>query len=428
MDNVEDDTNPHNPPDPPSLNNSDQKSNDDEPKSKSAKKKARRKQKARDTEKKSQKRRTSGRTASRPPSDDPPERPSREVDLVPQKTWPDRFEQPPDKPAKLLKKDYTTANKWRFIPGFDFKAEKFVRKGGWFESFDKRGFDANYVLQASRLVEYNDTTNRREESENEFFTKRITSGIKSWNQYLSQARRGKQRNPPGYLAIQPGYCNDHVDRQKWDPVSVAQDVFQPQGTYLCMNVATANMLTFMKGAGEEIAKLYMEGGGHKYFSINWKMKMNGLLKSVLPMKYWRTMKDLEVRNFDILETGRESETPYLVHLVRKDGCRDHCIGLMGDMIFDGCNDFTLTRTKENFDHACRPSKFDRILAVLEMCDDENAIQQIKDKEANTTKRQRLIAKNRNYQRQQRKKKKAILFRITLGKHCIRYKLASNQKS
>ena len=104
MDNVEDDTNPHNPPDPPSLNNSNQKSNDDEPKSKSAKKKARRKQKARDTEKKSQKRRTSRRTASRPPSDDPPERPSREVDLVPQKTWPDRFEQPPDKPAKLLKK------------------------------------------------------------------------------------------------------------------------------------------------------------------------------------------------------------------------------------------------------------------------------------------------------------------------------------
>ena len=101
---------------------------------------------------------------------------------------------------------------------------------------------------------------------------------------------------------------------------------------------------------------------------------------------------------------------------------------MGDMIFDGCNDFTLTRTKENFDHACRPSKFDWILAVLEMCDDENAIQQIKDKEANTTKRRRLIAKNRNYQRQQRKKKKAILFRITLGKHCIRYKLASNQKS
>ena len=115
---------------------------------------------------------------------------------------------------------------------------------------------------------------------------------------------------------------------------------------------------------------------------------------------------MEVRNFDILETGRESETPYLVHLVRKDGCRDHCIGLMGDMIFDGCNDFTLTRTKENFDHACRPSKFDRILAVLEMCDDENAIQQIKDKEANTKKRRRLIAKNRNYQRQQRKKKES----------------------
>ena len=132
MDNVEDDTNPRNPPEPPSLNNSDQNSNDDEPKSKSAKKKDRRKQKARDTETKSQKRRTSGRTASRPPSDDPPKRPSKEVDLVPQKTWPKSFQCSPDKPAKLLKGDYPTADKWRFIPGFDLNTQRFERKGGWF--------------------------------------------------------------------------------------------------------------------------------------------------------------------------------------------------------------------------------------------------------------------------------------------------------
>ena len=50
--------------------------------------------------------------------------------------------------------------------------------------------------------------------------------------------------------------------------------------------------------------------------------------------------------------------------------------------FDGCNNFTLTRTKENFDHACRLRNFERVLAVLEMCDDEKAIQQIKDKESN----------------------------------------------
>ena len=99
-----------------------------------------------------------------------------------------------------------------------------------------------------------------------------------------------------------------MDRLKWDPVSVEKEVFQPQRTYVFMNIATANMLTFMKGAGEEICMLYMERGGHKYFSTNWKMKMNGLLKLVLPMKYWRTMKGLKVQKFDILKTGRESET------------------------------------------------------------------------------------------------------------------------
>ena len=85
---------------------------------------------------------------------------------------------------------------------------------------------------------------------------------------MSQARKGKQRNTPGFKIIQGRYCNDHVDRQKWDTVSVEQEVFKPQGTYLFMNVATVNMLTFMKGAGEEIAKLYMEWGGHKFLSTN----------------------------------------------------------------------------------------------------------------------------------------------------------------
>ena len=123
-----------------------------------------------------------------------------------------------------------------------------------------------------------------------------------------------------------------------------------------------------------------------------------------------------MRSLNFLETGQDSETTYIIHLVRNDGCRYHCIGLMGDMIYDGCNNFTLTRTKECLYHACRPSKFHRVLAVLEMCDDEKAIQQIKDKEANRKKRRTRIAKTGITYDNKGRKKKVILFRINLGKH------------
>ena len=223
---------------------------------------------------------------------------------------------------------------------------------------------------------------------------------------------GKRRERPTFKKAAGGFCDDMEDRKRKDEgFSDAQPYLQPQGSRMCISLAVANMIFFMEGGGKLKSIGYMKNGGYRPLDVDWHRTLNWTLKKVFPKKIWRKRKDSEVRNFHIVETDRSSKIPLLITLEKDCGISDHCIGIIGDTIYDSCNDYTLKRTMENIHHACRPSKFGKIVSIFEMIDNEKDIQAVQDKIKRKRRRSKhseleqeeINKKKRNSKRKQRKK-------------------------
>ena len=105
---------------------------------------------------------------------------------------------------------------------------------------------------------------------------------------------------------------------------------------------------------------------NRVFSFETIKALNTILRKIFPQK---TLKKLDRNKFDVLTTKISWSTPTIVLLEREGGYATHTIGIMGKVIFDSSNHYSLARTKENLDHACRPMKFRSVQVVAQLVDD-----------------------------------------------------------
>ena len=103
-----------------------------------------------------------------------------------------------------------------------------------------------------------------------------------------------------------------------------------------------------------------------HFDINWIEVFNRALRD--KDLFLKTIfKKLDPNFFDILKTPIPWNCPTIVQLEGNCGFVTHSIELMGNVIFDTSNDYTLERTIENLDHACRSQQgFRKIFTVAQL--------------------------------------------------------------
>ena len=152
-----------------------------------------------------------------------------------------------------------------------------------------------------------------------------------------------------------------------DSRSVPLAFVQLPNTFVCTNFAMANMIYYMKGGGMEKAQHFLRICDGRTFYFEAVKELNTILRKVFPTK---TFRKVDPNKFDVLETEIPFDRPTIVQLESTGGYATHAIGIMKDVIFDSCNYFTLKRTKENLDHACRPMQFRSVRSVSQLVDDD----------------------------------------------------------
>ena len=166
-----------------------------------------------------------------------------------------------------------------------------------------------------------------------------------------------------------GKANHYDNRLKHDSRSVPLDFVQLPNTLVCTNFAMANMISFMIGGGMDKAETFLRMCNGRIFDFEAVKEFNTILRRIFPQK---TFKKISQNKFDVLETVIPFDRPTIVLLENTEGFATHTIGIMRDVIFDSCNNFSLKRTIENLDHACRPLKFRSVRSVAHLVDDANA--------------------------------------------------------
>ena len=106
----------------------------------------------------------------------------------------------------------------------------------------------------------------------------------------------------------------------------------------------------------------------------------------------KILKRLKRNEFDIHNTVVPMNAPTIVHMKKKKGCTDHVVGILGSTLYDSCNDFTLSRTSENLDHACRPCEYLKELDVVQLQDDLDAIEAKRKRNHSRNKRKYEVPK------------------------------------
>ena len=132
----------------------------------------------------------------------------------------------------------------------------------------------------------------------------------------------------------------------------------------------ANMIHFMDNGGHVKARKFHKMMTDIHFDINWIEVFNRTLrdKDLFPKAIF---KKLDPNSFDVLKTPIPWNYPTIVQLEGNCGFVTHSIGLMGNVIFDSSNDYTLERSIENLNHACRSQGGFRKIFTVAQLDYEN---------------------------------------------------------
>ena len=263
----------------------------------------------------------------------------------------------------------------------DEKTGLIVSKNGFFEArMHLDGEETFHACSTTRFVEKYGQVAAKEIKTAciNHFTRKLAKIQKYLKGKKKKVPEEVKKDFPSFRQMGGALCDD-VERRRRDEGSVLQRFPQPQGVHTCMPLALCNALD---GFGEQIwaDKLYAVAGKKEY-SYNFVEKLKEDVKKACPTMML-ACKDL--KDFDVLNSA--VEYPTLVLLQKTCGLTDHAVALLGDTIYDSCNDFTLKRTKENFDHACRPCTFGAVWKVLEMVPDSDAAEEKRIKNSGRRKR------------------------------------------
>ena len=127
-----------------------------------------------------------------------------------------------------------------------------------------------------------------------------------------------------------------------------------------------NMLYYMNGGGDAIASQFWAEMENIEIRINLIDHFNPTIATIFNKK--KILKRLNPETFDIINTPVSFDNPTIVQMQKEDGRINHAIGIMGDVIYDSNNKYTLRRTLENVNHSCRPSTFRRVYKVVQLVD------------------------------------------------------------
>ena len=263
----------------------------------------------------------------------------------------------------------TLSQRWNFVPGFDASDRVYTRQNGYFHGITT----SNTTVRGKKHTLPREVYVR----ENQFRfngNELIRDQIGIWTDFLNSVdaceRISDLPDQPGPShRIIGGSANHFGNKLKQDSRSVPLAFVQLPNTFVCANLAMANMIYYMNGGGMEKARHFLRICDSRAFHFYTVREFNTILRKVFPTK---TFRKVDPNKFDVLETVIPFDRPTLVQLENTGGYITHSIGIMRDIIFDSCNHFTLKRTKENLDHACRPMQFRSVISVSELVDDVTA--------------------------------------------------------
>ena len=288
---------------------------------------------------------------------------------------------PPDRPRPIPRftdKQLAEVTHWQYVP--IYKNGKYL-DGGYFQR--KSNDDPNVLCFLSETSFKKKYTQALADSQKKLF-------INRWKSWLETVSKSKDVLDPEDMPTNKfyqnaaGYCQDDVDRRHYEPSSLQQPFMQEIGTRACIQITMSNMIYFMSGGGREKAELFYLNTHFKNYGVYWRKELERDLKTVFPKKI---LKRLNSESFDILGTPVPTSAPTLVHMKKMEGCIDHVVGILDSTIYDSCNDFTLSRTAQNIDHACRPCRFKKVIDVVQLQDDPAAVVEAK-KRSSTRNRKR----------------------------------------